>query len=122
MMSLGDFGLPEATGCYLAPRRARQDASSLQAGPIPSGWAPKGVLSVSSTEHSTHLRLRIRRSARRCSAISLARSRALLASAGSFIGVFSKLLSLLSKALPPAPQSPDHRQCTRTRYHTGPRD
>src|SRR5919197_5496464 len=64
-------------------RRERHPVSSLQAGPIPSGGAPSGTFSDSSAPQRTHLRLRLRRSNRRCSAIALALSRAALAS--SFI-------------------------------------
>lgn len=66
-------------------RRAAQAGSSLQDGPIPSGWAPNGTRSDSSAPQSTHLRRRLRRSARRASAMAFARSRAAFAS--SFISI-----------------------------------
>src|SRR5262249_34142074 len=73
-------------GCVLSrhQRPARRDwhaPSSLQAGPIPSGGAPRGVFFDSSAPPRTPFRLRCRRSPRRCSAIAFALSRPLLPSA-----------------------------------------
>src|SRR5688500_6764850 len=80
-------------------------ASSLQDGPMPSGWAPSGTLSDSSAPHSTHLRLRFLRSARRCSASAFALSRAAFASSLIIPILFEGALDRLDRhrdALTPA--------------------